>query len=725
MVQQEYVNQEELRRAVKAIVEPGHVFEVRILANNKKNPASGYFTDADTLLRALEKFDLNKRSVYLTLNELSDDLYDREQRDRLLINMTTTSDSDVTAYRWLFIDLDPNRAAGVSSTDEELESAKSLAGEVRNYLSGLGFSKPVYALSGNGCHLLYRIDLPNTLKNRDLVKKCLEVLASIFNNEAVKIDTVNYNPSRICKLHGTLAQKGANTKKRPHRFSRIVEDDGVTVNSKDVLMNLAGMIPEEPKQEASPSGPFDIVSWMDQHGLRYKEQQGNGYRKFVLEECPFDSSHKSPDSMITLATSGAIGFRCLHNSCQGRSWKDVRTLFEPDAYTKKAISDEDDARISAGYEQHKAAMAEQSVKAAPKKQPRKLKSAADLMKRDIPDPIVYIGTDSELPLLVEGTCILSAKPKMGKSWLALAICFAVTKGEPILGYNTRKCGALYLDLETSENIQQKRIKKMIEAMGEVPENLYLETETDSLENGFCDQIEAYMQQDPNIGVVIVDVFQVIRSSSKSSKETEYDHAYRDLTPLNRLALKYHIAIILVTHDKKQQDPDDPFANILGSTGLQGAATQMMVLFKKNEQIHLSVKGKTIDGVPEFCVKFADGVWSQTAENPDAAKIEARRAEYLSSDIRKAAITIAEKENWYGNASSFIAKSAAVGIGLEEDAKAVGGFLTRNIGLFEKLDGVLIEKSTNGNAGNRYRISKYLVDFNDDFEKNITYFENYH
>lgn len=721
MVQQEYINQEELRKAVKAIVEPGHVFEVRVLANNKKNPASGYFTDTDTLLKALEKFDLRGRSVYLTLNELNEDLYDREQRDRLLVNMTTTSDSDVTAYRWLFIDLDPNRAAGVSSTDDELEAAMRLSGEVRGYMTGLGFSKPVYALSGNGCHLLYRIDLPNTQENRDIVKRGLETLAAMFNSEAVKIDTVNFNPSRICKLHGTLAQKGSNTKKRPHRLSRILECDGVKINSKDTLLKLAGT--QETKPETpSPEGPFDVVSWMDRHGLQYEEKDGNGYRKFVLRECPFDPSHKAPDSMITLGDSGAIGFRCLHNSCQGKTWRDVRLKYEPDAYDKKAAIEADNARIEAGYAQHKT-MAK-DIPIPPKKEFRHLKSAADLMKKDIPDPIVYIGTDSELPLLVEGTCILSAKPKMGKSWLALAICYAVTKGVPILGYNTRKCSALYLDLETSENIQQKRIRKMTEAMGEVPDNLYIDTETDSLENGFCDQIEAYMKQDPSIGVVIVDVFQVIRSTSKSAKETEYDHAYRDLTPLNNLALKYHISIILVTHDRKQPDLEDPFANILGSTGLQGAATQMMVLYKtrKDSPIHLSVKGKTIDGVPEFCVKFEDGVWSQTQDSPDEARLEEQNQEYLQSDIRTAAITILSMESyWYGSASDFIAKAAAVGIGLAEDAKMVGGFLSKNVGVFMRNDNILVTRIKNGTGPFRYRISRETIDINGQFEKNIMYF----
>ena len=89
---------------------------------------------------------------------------------------------------------------------------------------------------------------------------------------------------------------------------------------------------------------------------------------------------------------------------------------------------------------------------------RKLKTAEALMLKDIPEPKVYVGVGDELPILVEGTCILSAKPKLGKSWLALALCLAVANGEDFLGYKTKKCSSLYLDLETSEALQQKRLR---------------------------------------------------------------------------------------------------------------------------------------------------------------------------------------------------------------------------------------------------------------------------
>lgn len=343
---------------------------------------------------------------------------------------------------------------------------------------------------------------------------------------------------------------------------------------------------------------------------------------------------------------------------------------------------------------------------------RKLKSAPALLAEDHPDPKVFVGIDSKLPFLTEGTCILSAKPKLGKSWLALSMCLAISKGEDFLGYKTRQCSTLYLDLETSENLQQRRILKCLKGRA-VPPNFYIDSSTNRIDAGFVEQIEAYMQEDPNIGVVVVDVFAIIRTDAKSSRENEYEHAYRDINPLNDLARKYHISIILVTHDRKAVDPDDAFSNILGSTGIQGAAGQMIVMYrrKKNDPIHISVKGKAIDGVPELDVKFEDAEWTVVEVAGDADSERQRMLEqYRASEIREAVIRVLEGDGkWKGRASDLIVASADYDFGLTWPPKEIGGFLTRNIGLFLAEDGIHVEPILNGGGGKIYRIYKSTVD----------------
>lgn len=348
------INTTELRKAISQLKPDGELFEVRIIGDKIK-PVSGYFKDVETLIRAFNTVDLRNANVYITLNKMNDALYSRQQADRFLVSKNTTTDKDIDGYDWLFIDLDPDRPTGISSTDEELKQAAELAQKIYVYLKGLGFEEPIRAFSGNGYHLLYKIGLVNNSENVKLVERCLKSLAIVFDTDSVKVDTANFNASRICKLYGTLAQKGSNTKDRPFRMSRIDGDvKELKKTSKVYLEKLAGEIPEEvlKPQHYNHYAPneFDIESWMQEHNIRYKQKQGDGYTKYILDECPFDHNHKAPDSMILRQPNGAIGFKCLHNSCQGKVWQDVRVLYEPDAYEKD--NEAFFKAIEAGWKRH-------------------------------------------------------------------------------------------------------------------------------------------------------------------------------------------------------------------------------------------------------------------------------------------------------------------------------------------------------------------------------------
>jgi hypothetical protein len=91
---------------------------------------------------------------------------------------------------------------------------------------------------------------------------------------------------------------------------------------------------------------------MNEYGIRAKSvSRWKDSTRYVLEECPFDNSHKAPDSVIIKMDSGAIAFKCFHNSCQGHDWHELRLKFEPDAYDDKRA--EAEARIEAGWKAYK------------------------------------------------------------------------------------------------------------------------------------------------------------------------------------------------------------------------------------------------------------------------------------------------------------------------------------------------------------------------------------
>lgn len=352
----EYVNANEVRKAISILQEPGEVFEVRVIGTAKKDILSGYFKDAETLLSKFDTVDLRQKNVYVTLGQVKGDCFSRSQSECFLKSTQTSSDNDIIGYRWLFVDLDPVRTTGVSSTAEELKEAEQLARKVYCYLKSYGFTEPVKALSGNGCHLLYRISVLNTPEGRDLVERCLKVLSSLFDTDKVKIDTTNFNPSRICKLHGTLAQKGTSTPDRPHRMSRIFSCPEVLIPTEKVfLTKLAGELPEEtqqPKQSSAAYQEFNLESFLADNGLTYEESHNDRAKIYRLDHCPFDASHTDGDAKIFQYNNGAIAFKCHHNSCRAYKWQDVRLKFDPSAYDVTARDPGKDEKIDLGWKEH-------------------------------------------------------------------------------------------------------------------------------------------------------------------------------------------------------------------------------------------------------------------------------------------------------------------------------------------------------------------------------------
>ena len=343
-----------ITKAIQLLHNNGELFEIRLINGNYN--ASGYFTSADTAIKALQNFhpEWNARTptaraanIFITLNPIDIACYSRKQHDCFIENaQPTTKDNEITALHWLLIDLDPKRMSGVSSSKEELELAKKKAKTIHDFLSDRGLKEPIRAMSGNGVHLVYRFDVSNTPENVSVFEKTLKILSEKFSDEEVEVDTTVFNPARICKLWGTIAQKGATTPERPHRKAYIEPSVPFSIDINDFTL-LQALVSEF--EEKKPSAPtqnpipkektekFDLQQFIFDHNIPVKsiDQTPNGTVKYILEHCLFDESHKGKDAAIFQKPDGTLGYKCFHNSCSDKHWKDVRLLFEPDAYDKK------------------------------------------------------------------------------------------------------------------------------------------------------------------------------------------------------------------------------------------------------------------------------------------------------------------------------------------------------------------------------------------------------
>lgn len=313
--------------------------EVRIVDNAYKRTYSGYFTDVNTLLNEIRKYD--NCSIYFTLNAINPACYDREQHDRIVAKpKSTTSDNDIVGRDWILIDIDTKKPSDTNSTDEEKEMAKEVVNNVFKFLRDEGFEKPVVCDSGNGFHLLYKIAMKNSNENTTICKEFLQVLDMLFSNPNVEIDCTTHNASRVCKLYGTFSRKGSNTKKRPQRESKILRiPDEIKITPNEYFAKVAAMLPkpEQPsKSNYYSNEKFDLEAFLNKHHIAVRNiVRTSSFTKYILDECPFNSSHRAPDSAIFEMSNGGLGFKCLHSSCSQYTWKDFRLKFEPDAYDHK------------------------------------------------------------------------------------------------------------------------------------------------------------------------------------------------------------------------------------------------------------------------------------------------------------------------------------------------------------------------------------------------------
>ena len=222
----ELFDKAEVRKALSTMLEPRAVFEVRALdaqlqGNRRTSTVSGYFDNADACLGEFEKLT-TAMGVYITLNPVNPALLARRaNRLDYAEKNATTGDQHILQRRWLLLDVDADRPSGISASDSEKEAAHKKSREIYAYLKGRGWPLPFAADSGNGYHLLYRID--STCDDGKVLEQALAALADRFDGDGVTLDRSVHNPARIARLYGTIAAKGDNTKERPHRLSKILK----------------------------------------------------------------------------------------------------------------------------------------------------------------------------------------------------------------------------------------------------------------------------------------------------------------------------------------------------------------------------------------------------------------------------------------------------------------------------------------------------------------------
>lgn len=326
-------------------------------------------------------------------------------------------------------------------------------------------------------------------------------------------------------------------------------------------------------------------------------------------------------------------------------------------------------------------------------------SAQELQKADLP-PTKYLVED----FLPEGTSLLAAAPKSGKSWFVLLLGLKIAAGEMFLQCRTNQVGVLYLSFEDTKKRLQGRINQLL-SNAPAPPWFYISTERITLEDGLLGLIEEHIKQHPETKLIIIDTFQKIRGQIQHG-ERWYDHDYREAGTVKEFMDKKGLSVLFVHHTSKTKDKEDPFNEIGGTNGISGAMDTMLVMKKKLGQPKLATLYLTGRDVAqdELVIHLDENTcqWELVGDADELAEREKLR-EYQSSPIVKTIrelVNASPEKRWSGVAKKLLQEGERIfEIPIAHSCQQLGKELVKFRELLQEQDSIVYSASSNGNAGN--------------------------
>lgn len=673
----------ELERAFTAFTEPGQVFEVRLLHHNKKRVDAGYFDHSSHAATAIAGLNDTYAGIYFTPNPVDPNLAARSYNRISPWASLTTMDDHIVKRRWLLIDIDPDRPSGISSTQEELENAFKVGLTIKNMLEfQYGWPLPFQNVSGNGCHLLYEMDEPNTPEVRDAIQAFLKTLNGRFKSLGCSVDSTTYNASRIFRVPGTWARKGDDIPARPHRKAYMVAETFIRrlVTIDQILAFNASNAKYFPARQAPSATPKSRGEYPDDEKIwrGLNEHALNRVKEWVPTYFPSAREYKegyrvaSADLGLDFEEDLTIhprplGIKYFGVSDQGDSTEGRRTpisliaelVFAGDkpkaarslADTLKVPLSEFDILSQTALDGGSSSV---SLPGTAPSQPvydfRRVPSMADLQKRTFKEPNWVIPN-----VLPTGSILLAARPKMRKTFLALQLALAVAGGRKFLDWKCVAGDVLFLGLEDNERRLKSRIK-LLQTLELNPPDLsgfrywtggvdispttgreYISNpeEAERTYTAFprgqqgVDALKRFLDMYPATRLIVIDTYAHFRDASNN--RDVYQRDVDQMMPITKMASDREVCVMIVHHEKKglaSQESADFMEDASGTAGITGSVDAVMSIKGKrgiqieNEERKLLLSGRDIPHDYDLDINFdaERGGWLPAARQDVRASI---------------------------------------------------------------------------------------------------------
>lgn len=228
--------------------------------------------------------------------------------------------------------------------------------------------------------------------------------------------------------------------------------------------------------------------------------------------------------------------------------------------------------------------------------------AADLLALDLP-PLRWVVPD----LLPQGTTILAAPPKVGKSCLIYQIAVESSVGGDFLDRRVQPGSVLYLALEDGKLRGQSRLRAALDGRTMPRERLEVWWEAPNIGEGLEEKIEQWLLGHEDAAMVAIDTLGKVRPRS-SGKQGAYEVDVAALSELQNLFRDRPAALVIVHHARKEAS-DDFLASVSGTYGITGSADTIILVKRPRMEVFgtLMVTGRDVPDM-SFPVSFEGMLW---------------------------------------------------------------------------------------------------------------------
>lgn len=501
------------------------------------------YQDLEVAVSRLESHPEIYGGIYWILNPLPQEFLARNQgrRTPFLTRVASAKASDVARREWMLIDCDPDRPSDCSATDSERFRAHQLAADVALNLQTFGFRGVVEGDSGNGCHLLIPIDLPNDESSGVLVKSFLEGLSKHITLPGVKIDTVTHDAPRLVRLYGTRSRKGESSAERPHRATQIRPCPSLSEIIASRISNVSSI-----NRMLEAWAATKAVG-----GSRSPVEAAKAYLSKVPGAVSGEGGHNRTYRAAMLCVEG-FGLNASESTTLLHEWNQSCsppwTDLEIDHKIREAIKKADPSRLGHLLSKSMDVATKQLPEPISATQNRSDASAADLIRLGKTLQWIWPGWMQRGALVS-----IAAEPGVGKTRFVADLIRRVINGDvwPDGSPATLPPGGKILWMPCDG--QWGEIAEIPMSFGIPPENIILNAWNDDPTQGtILDTASQFAELSARIernGIDMVFVDSAMNATSHGTMKPE--DAIKFFVPLMRIASERNCVIVLITHLSKE------------------------------------------------------------------------------------------------------------------------------------------------------------------------------